>query len=148
MSGDVFLTDDEIEVILSVLDAPQTNAVWSETMGLISDELRHFLARGCDFDSCRLAILRGVGGCQLYVPKVSTFLTMPKLFGSRTQWRGKPPSKTSVHQHYAIQAREILKARGRLQIRELTNELHRLNAQKKAVTEKLTELKAESEKAA
>jgi hypothetical protein len=144
MSGDVFLTDDELETVLSTLDAPETAAVWSESFGLISGELRHFLGRGFgNYDACRLAILRGCGGSQAYIPKISTFLVAPRLIGSRVRLVGKPPARISPHQHHLSQAHGVLKARGRLTIADLKNEATKLNAQKTAVLAEIKRLTKE-----
>lgn len=126
------LTDEEIDTILE-LARQQCNAPWAEGLKLLEGEIRRLLERGYgSLDACIMAFIFTFGGCQCYVPRVSTFLSKTLLINSRCSY---PQQTRSPIAAYKQQIAELKKLKQRQK-----NELAALNsaieAQRRQITER------------
>ncbi len=119
MTNDIDLTDSQCDRVLEILDNFTDQTAWAEAFGLIDRELRNFLERGYSpADSCKLAVIKALGGLQMYLPRIKTFLTKPALMQSRDRSHafGKgaalPPSR--VYQQQISDLRELADIGGKI----------------------------------
>ncbi|MBO0612977.1 hypothetical protein [Thiothrix fructosivorans] len=119
MTNDIDLTDSQCDRVLEILDNFTDKTAWAESLGLIDRELRNFLERGYSpAESCKLAVIKGLGGLQMYIPRIKTFLTKPALMQSRDRsqafGKGAALTPSRVYQRQIADLRELTDIGGRI----------------------------------